>query len=352
MKGAPETGAEGESIARWVERWWRGEAGWPGELLDLALAPAELAFRGIVRARGVAYDRGLLRTTEVPCPVISVGNISVGGAGKTPVTRWLVEEIRRRGIQPAVLHGGYAADEPELHRLWNPDVPVIMGRDRIETARAAVEGGARALVLDDGFQHRRLARDLDLVLVAAESWSPRARLLPRGPWREPASALARAQAVIVTRKSASEEVARNLLEELSTSAPGNTPIRIWLKPNGWSRPGGQSRDVAPQGGVVAVTAIAHPDLFVMNAMESGAEVERTLFFVDHHDYESVDLERIRDLAAGRPVVTTAKDMVKLRDLVDDLDLWILEQDVVVEEGADLLAGLLDTVLASERSVAS
>jgi tetraacyldisaccharide 4'-kinase len=107
---------------------------------------------------------------------------------------------------------------------------------------------------------------------------------------------------------------------------------------------------APRGAVVAVTAIAQPQLFVANARESGAQVEQTLFFADHHEYNGEDLERIRALAVGRSVVTTAKDMVKLESLVPDLDLWVLEQEVIVEEGADLLAALLDQIAQPDRVV--
>jgi tetraacyldisaccharide 4'-kinase len=294
------------------------------------------------------------------------------------VTRWVVAELQRRALRPAVLHGGYAADEPALHRRWNPQVPVIVGRDRIASARRAVEAGATALVLDDGFQHRRLARDLDLALVAAESWAPRPRLLPRGPWREPARALARAPVVVVNRKTASARAARELLMALRAFAPGAAAVQLWLRPAGWSRgvffaggnggPGGRvsesgaagsgsstapaasvSSGSGPQREAVAVTAIAHPALFVANAGEAGAQVAETLFFRDHHDYTDSDLEHIRQVAAGRPIVTTTKDLVKLGPLAPDLDLWVLEQEVVVEEGAAALSDLLDQISARARA---
>ncbi len=350
MAQPPEDVTGHSSPARWVERWWAGQAGWPGRLLDLALAPAEFLFRGAVRGRGTAYDHGILASTRVSAPVVSVGNISVGGAGKTPVTRWLVAELRRRGATPAVLHGGYAVDEPTLHRLWHPEVPVMVGRDRIVTARRAIETGATVLVLDDGYQHRRLARDLDLALVAAESWTARPRLLPRGPWREPPAALGRAQAVVVTRKTAAAEMARSVLAALRPYAPGAAAIQLRLRPAGWSRGGVAAEPGSrPPGVVLAVTAIAHPELFVLNAREAGAEVGPTLFFPDHHDYGEVDLERIRKVAAGRPVVTTSKDLVKLGPIASDLDLWVLEQEVIVEEGADALHELLDRISGRTRA---
>lgn len=375
MRGPAEITLDTTAPARWVERWWAGDAGWGGQLLSLALAPVEAVFRGAVRLRGAGYDWKILPATRVAVPVISVGNISVGGAGKTPVARWLVTELERRGHSPAVLHGGYALDEPALHRLWHPDIPVIVGRDRVASAGQAIEGGASVLVLDDGFQHRRLARDVDLVLVAAENWGARRRLLPRGPWRESARALARAQAIVVTRKLASKKAAWELLHSLRSHAPRAAALQLWLRPAGWLRyehdgpcdshhldspiraprsgespvphssrlSAGTLRAVegGPRGEVLAVTAIARPELFVGNAREAGALIVDTLCFPDHHEFTTRDLVEIRRKAAGRPVVTTAKDLVKLGPVAPDLELWILEQEVVVEEGA----AALDTLLA-------
>lgn len=350
MSIPPEPAAISLSSPRWIERWWGGELGWRGRALDLIFLPAELLFRAAVRLRGSCYDRGWFRSERVSIPVISVGNLAVGGAGKTPVSRWLVAELLRRGERPALLHGGYAADEPELHRRWHPTIPVIVGRDRVVTAGAAQVAGATALVLDDGFQHRRLARDLDLVLIAAEGWTPRPRLLPRGPWRESPAALARADAVIVTRKIASAERAEAMRRELRRMAPDAVIAQVWLSPAGWCRgvgggeAGVESVATGPQGEVVAVTAIARPELFVENARSAGAQVAATLFFPDHHEFGGEDLERIRELAGGRPVVTTAKDLVKLGALDPTLDLWVLDQEVVVEGGGDDLSGLLDRIL--------
>lgn len=318
-----------------------------GKVLDLALLPAELAFRAIVAARRGAYARGLLPAVRVSIPVVSIGNLAVGGAGKTPVTRWLVGELCTRGARPAVLHGGYAADEPELHRIWHPTVPVIAGRDRVIGARKALDEGATVVVLDDAFQHPRLVRDLDLVLVAAETWTARPRLLPRGPWREAPAALRRARVVAVTRKTASEEVARRVADEVRRFAPSAPIVRFHLHPAGWRRIGGTAGTEAPLGDSVAVTGIAHPDSFVANAREAGAEVAEVLTFPDHHEYVEDDVAKIREIAGCRPIVTTAKDAVKLEPLARDLVIWVLEQGVRVEEGATDLARLLDGIVGRQ-----
>jgi len=331
--------------AGFIERWWQGETGGWGRVLDVATAPLELVYRLGAGGYHRAYTSGRLRPAQAEIPVISVGNLSVGGTGKTPVTRWLVEELRRRGAKPAVLHGGYAEDEPALHRSWYPDVPVIVDRDRVRGARAAADQGASVIVLDDGFQHRRLARDLDVVLIAAEGWTDRPRLLPRGPWREPLGALRRAHVIAVTWKTAGPETTRRIVQELGWLAPRAIRLTLQLRPSRWRRVDGPAVDDAPAGRALAVAAIARPELFVANARERGAEVDEIVVFRDHHVYRADDVERIRTLARGRPVVTTAKDAVKLRPLARDLDLWVLEQEVVVEDGFAALERRLDRLVS-------
>lgn len=338
-------GRGGSRLRAGVSRWWRGEAGgilWRGA--SVALAPVEAAYGVGVRLRNALYSGGLRRVHRVGVPVLSVGNLTVGGTGKTPVAGWLAGLLEARGARVAVLHGGYAADEPELHRLWRPGSLVFAMRDRVAAARLAVAQGATVLVLDDGFQHRRLHRDLDLVLVSAESWTPRPRLLPRGPWREPPAALARAGAVAIMRRTASEAAARRVATEVATFARGAIMARIHLRPSGWRAGGGDVRADGPRGGVVAVAGVAEPELFFANAREAGADVEATLVFPDHHAYTRQDLERIAAIAGGRAVVTTAKDAVKLRALQTDLDLWILDQEVIVEEGLEALTAAMDRLL--------
>jgi tetraacyldisaccharide 4'-kinase len=329
----------------WLDRWWRGEGGAAGVLLDLALFPAEQAFRGASWLFHAGYDRGVRRIHRAGIPVVSVGNIAVGGTGKTPFSRWLVEELRRRGARPALLHGGYAPDEPALHRAWCPDVPVLADGDRVRSAAAAERLGATVLVLDDAFQHRRLARDLDIVLVAAESWCDRPRLLPRGPWREPPSALARGGVVVITRRTATVEEAERVATAVRRFAPAAIHVRLRLRAARWVGRGGAAPAPVPGGPALAVAGIARPDLFVENAVAAGAQVAATLVVPDHHTYSPGDIARIRRAAAGRPIVTTAKDAVKLEPLAADLPLWVLEQDVVVEAGGDALMESLDRLIS-------
>jgi tetraacyldisaccharide 4'-kinase len=325
----------------WVARWWAGGYGARGELLRAVTLPLEAAYRMAIAARNRAYDAGVAPVVRLPLPVVSVGNLAVGGAGKTPVSAWIAAELAARGHRPAVLHGGHAEDEPELHRRWNPAIAVYVGRDRAASGRRAAADGATALVLDDAFQHRRVARDVDLVLVAAENWTPTPRLLPRGPWREGPGALRRASHVAVTRKTVSGEVARTVVRRLA--AWTDAPIAMLaLRPGGWRH----RDDVAaapPSEPGLAVAAIAQPELFRASARMAGADVADLIAFPDHHRYDAADARRVLAAASGRPILTTEKDWVKLGGLLGDSQVWMLLQRVELEEGGEALRAALDGI---------
>ena len=332
-----QTSSAGEEA---VARWWRGELGVWGHLLHALLTPAETLFRLAVWLRNGAYNAGFLSAARVQLCVVSVGNLVVGGTGKTPISSWLIDELARRGHRPALLHGGYADDEPALHRIWHPDVPVFAVRDRVESARRALACGSTVVVVDDGFQYRRLEKDLEILLLAVETWTRRPRLLPRGPWREtPSTAVQRADLILVTRKTGSSERAQEVVQQLRTIAPETPIASVFIRPLGFRRADGA--EGRPPGNVLAVAGVAQPEMFAENARTVGADVTEVLVFPDHHEYSMVDAERIRFTAAGRAVVTTAKDHVKLGALLPHTDLWILEQRVEVEMGGDAIARALD-----------
>jgi tetraacyldisaccharide 4'-kinase len=343
----PDMGA-GERLRRWVPRWWQGEAGGTGAALNGLLWPVEQAYRVTVSLRSAAYD-AVLPVHEAPIPVLSVGNIAVGGAGKTPFSAWLAGRLLAGGRRPAIVLRGYGADEILVHRELNPAIPVFAAAQRIEAVQSAAQAGCDVAVLDDGFQHRRLHRQLDLVLVAAESWTLRPRLLPRGPWREGLGALDRAGVVVVTRKTASAERAAQVVREVTPFAPEAIPIIARLIADHLS-------PLHPQGGamslrdlrgreVLAVATLADPRPFAEHLSRAGAAVE-LLAYGDHHEFTAAQVRDISERAGTRPVVMTRKEAVKLRPLLDaDLAGYVLEQRVEIESGLNQLMRAVQTAVA-------
>jgi tetraacyldisaccharide 4'-kinase len=311
-------------------------------LLGTVLTPAELGFRAAIRVRNAAYRTGIARSESPAVPAISIGNITVGGTGKTPLVRWTVKQLRSQGRTPGILHGGYAGDEPMLHRRWFPDLPVIANRDRLAGASRALQWGADILVLDDAFQHRRLGRDLDIVLVAAENWTRYARILPRGPFREPPQSLQRADVVIVTRRTAGASDAARAEAEVARIS-GRPTARAHLRPSGWLDGRFRNRSGPPPDETIAAAGIARPADFFEQATGAGARLAETVAFPDHFDYRQTDAEALLRRAGSRPIVTTAKDAVKLIPLMPDADLWILEQEVAFEDGVDRVLRALEEV---------
>jgi len=324
-----------------VQRIWRGNAG-------TVLQPAAWLFGALTRTRTELYARGVFERAHAGVPTISIGNLMVGGSGKTPVSGWLVDQLLTRSRRPALLHVGNAEDEPALHRLWRPDVPVYSGRDRLSNAKRAIADGCDVLVLDDGFQHQRLLRDLDIVLVSAESWKWPQRLLPAGAWREPLSAARRAQLIAITRKSASTDEAGAVAAAIRRALPDAVIMHVSLQADDWVlwRGGSPSQSVVPRAHPHwIVTGIANPESFVVQLQQSGIVVEGVIAFPDHHDYTPDDLREIELLTGGGAFMTTEKDAVKLGKIAPEQPLLVLRQRVIVEQGGESLERELDRVLA-------
>lgn len=333
----------------WVRRWWRGEAGVAGAAADVVAAPLESLYRGVAAARGRWHAR---RAVRAPLPVVSVGNLTVGGTGKTPFVRWVVEWLQAGGVRPAVVSRGYGHDELMLHRSWYPEVPVIADRDRVAAVVRAAEAGAQIAVVDDGFQHRRLVRDLDLVLIAAETPFP-GRCLPRGPYREGAAALARASAVIVTRKSVPPAAAGAVADEVRRRHPGLPVARVAYLPAGWQTLDGQAV-AAPRGPLHVVTSVAWPETVRALVEEgSGSAAPVTMdAFPDHHDFTVSELARVAATRPGATLVVTEKDAVKMQEpaaraALQGRTVAVLTLEVTWDEGRAgveaLLGALRDTV---------
>lgn len=305
--------ARGDVVHGWPgslvhELWTGGEPRIATRLLGMTLVPGELVFRGAVAVRNRWYDRR--RPPDPSIPVISVGNLTVGGTGKTPVVRWLGDWFRRRGVRTAVVVRGYGRDEIALYRRWFGDRAVFVGADRREGVCAAGKGGYPLALLDDGFQHRRLARTLDILLVAAEDpW--RVRLLPRGRYREPLASAGRATLVLLTRRTAGHRAAQVWRERLARAAPGVPVLNLEMNMGDWSDLAGGPAS-APRGDVLAVCSVARPRAFAagLEKLLPAARIELAAY-PDHHEYSAGDVSALLARRAGRTIVCTDKDAVKL-----------------------------------------
>lgn len=277
------------------------------------LAAAEPPFRLAVAARNRWYDRR--PPNKGPIPVVSVGNLTVGGTGKTPVVRWLRDWYTGLGRRVAVVVRGYGEDEVALYRRWFGSDAVFVGADRVSGIRAAREGGHDVALLDDGFQHRRAGRTVDILLLAAEDpWD--VRLLPRGPYREPLASAARASHILVTRRTADTATADDWTARISRIAPAVGISRIELKMGGWNDPTGGPAD-PPVGDVLAVCSVARPQAFATGLRELLPESDiRLASFADHHRFTRRDIAALSRRRGGRTVVCTLKDAPKLAAFPD------------------------------------
>ena len=344
------------AVQRFARRLWRGEAGVPGALLGLVLAPVSLVWWLTVVVRNRRYDRAPPGRVD-GVQVVSVGNLAVGGTGKTPVASWVATALDAQGRRPAILHGGYGLDEPRLHERWTPGVPVIVGRDRIAGAGRAARAGADVVVLDDGFQHRRIARDLDLVVLSVEDPFP-GPVLPRGPYREPASSLARADGIVLTRRSATLDDAHDLARRVATLVPqvpvlgcvrfeaaGLRPLLPASKdgpqPNGEVHvPVGQ--DTPALDRALVLTAVGRPDAVRASVADLAEGDVRLEAYADHHDFTAADVRAARSRAGEDPIVVTEKDAVKLEDHAALLGAcYVLQQSLAWDWGEDAVRARLD-----------
>ncbi|MDB4874143.1 MAG: Tetraacyldisaccharide 4-kinase [Gemmatimonadetes bacterium] len=332
-----------------VERvWYGGDA--IASAARTALTPLERVFGGIVGARDILYDAGWLPAHETAIPAVSVGNLTVGGTGKTPIAAWIARGLADRGAHPAVVLRGYGDDEPLVHARLNPDVPVFVGADREAAVSEAARHGADIAVLDDAFQHRRVQRMADLVLVSADRWTADVRLLPAGPWREPLKAVRRATLVIVTRKAASDRTVEAVHEQIARIAPGIPRVSVLLDSGELVR----ADDPAKRrplhdldGSIVhAVLSIADPGAFIRQIERRGARV-RPLIYPDHHAFTDHDVQRIAaTFKPGDWIICTLKDAVKLAPTWPRLapPLWYVSQQVMVERGVGGLERVLDDLV--------
>jgi len=325
-----------------------------------ALAALALPYGLAVAARNACYDRGFINARSAAVPVISVGNLTLGGTGKTPLVAWICRRLIDLGRRPAVVSRGYAArpgeqsDEAAELAILLPDVPHVANRDRVAGAAAAAAAGGNVVVLDDGFQHRRLRRNLDIVAVDATDPFGCDRLFPRGLLREPLRGLARAAAVVLTRAGGLPAADRERIHaRIAAARPGLPPV-VWLEtehqPAGLRSACGRTEPLEALCGrrVAAFCGIGNPAAFRRTLAEAGAKITGFRSFADHHAYTAADLASLAvwaEQAAAELLVTTLKDLVRIRaDTLGRVPLAAVEIKLEplgpVDRLAELIAGAL------------
>ncbi len=336
---------------------YRKEKSLGERILLLPLYLLSLLYGWAVRARALFYSLTLLKTKTLPCPVISVGNITVGGTGKTPLVMTLAKGLLDRGISVAILSRGYkgtttiepvvsdgksiflspeaSGDEPYLIAQVCKGVPVLIGKDRFATGRVALQRfRTKGLLLDDGYQHLPLHRDLDILLIDSHIGFGDHHLLPRGILREPLSHLRRAHLFLLTKVD-DLETSQPLEKQIHDIHPQAQVFHSHYQPVRLAGPQGEEETPDSLKGkkILALSGIANPNSFSSLLRTCGAEIMGEVIFPDHHLYLPRDLSSIEEKSKGVDwIVTTEKDMLKLRRLgIDHLPIRSLQIEMKIWE---------------------
>jgi tetraacyldisaccharide 4'-kinase len=340
----------------------RARGAWPG-ILRTGLWLASIPYGQAVRCRNGAYDRLWKCSHSARVPVVSVGNLTVGGTGKTPCVEYIARFYRRCERRVAILSRGYGGaggrnDEALVLEDNLLDVPHLQGADRVALAGIAVlELESEVLLLDDGFQHRRLRRDLDVVLLDATNPWGHGYLFPRGLLREPARSLGRAGMVLLTRcDQVDASTLGRLRQEVARLAPGVAVGETIHRPTGWINSERASMVLCDWSArpVAGFCGIGNPDAFRRTLADAGMQTAAFRVYPDHHAYTRADVAELQAWASQQAkdcvVVTTQKDLVKLCIAqLGGKPLWALRIGLHFWSGQETLDHKLNEVLRDERS---
>ncbi len=298
-----------------------------------------LPYGAAVRARSLFYSLGLLKTKTLPCPVISIGNITVGGTGKTPLVMTLAKGLTEKGISVAILSRGYkrkrisgpvvtdgktiflspeeSGDEAFLMARACHGIPVLVGKDRFTNGGIALQQfGVKGLLLDDGYQHLSLYRNINILLIDSNIGFGDRTLLPRGILREPLSHLRRTDLFLFTKVENPQTV--QLLErKIHEIHPTSQVFHSHYEPVSLVSPNDDEEELDSLKGrkILALSGVANPVYFSSMLRKCGAEMVGEAVFPDHHSYTPEDLSSVEEKSKGADcIVTTEKDMVKLKKL--------------------------------------
>jgi tetraacyldisaccharide 4'-kinase len=326
-------------------------------LLRAGLWTAQWPYRVGVGCKNFAFDFRIREPFEVGVPVISVGNLTTGGTGKTPIVAFLANWFRDAGANVGLLSRGYrsldsqANDEKLVLDQLCPGVPQWLHPDRILSAKRAVIDGCNLLILDDAFQHRRVHRDLDIVLIDATNPWGYEHCLPRGLLREPIANIERADLVIVTR---ADQVSSDKLTAIRTELVRHNQIgsviEAAFRPSQLLNSAGQAKPLAELSGqrVLGFCGIGNPESFEQTLRQLGSEVVGFESFPDHHHFTSDDLARLGEQARSRNadwLLTTHKDLVKIHETdLGSRPLWAVRLGTEIVRGTPILESRLWSIL--------
>jgi tetraacyldisaccharide 4'-kinase len=325
--------------------------------LRTALRVAEVPYALAMRLRNRRYARGRAPVHSAAVPVVSVGNLTLGGTGKTPMVEWIARHLRESHIRVAIVSRGYGGeaggynDEALELELALPDVPHVQNPDRVAAAQVAVdELGMQLLVLDDGFQHRRLARDLDIVLLDATEPFGFEHVFPRGMLREPLAGLARADVVVLSRADMLDRAARaEIRQRVATLSPRAGWCEVEHHVAALVNSSGQrvGTNVLASKRVAGFCGIGNPAGFRHTLGTLGCEVVAWREFPDHHNYTREDVASLSQWGQQADVlVCTRKDLVKLRvPTLGGIALWAVNIEIGFLAGQDELEEKLKQIAA-------
>lgn len=332
-------------------------------------------YRAAIAARNWYFDWLPSARRHVDRPVISVGNITVGGTGKTPLTAKLTDLLIARGKKVAILTRGYkgstirfddddrqsaaaefesTSDETRVLRQKCPQAAIYVNSDRVAAAVAAIEDGSNCILLDDGFQHRRLARDLDIVLVDATCPFGHGRMLPRGLLREPLSSLSRAQLIVLTRSDEIADSAKtDIIRAIQRASNSRPLIEAVQRINGFLEVKGRPVAGVDPSSMQAVifAGIGNFESFRRCIQRMGVKILAAYEFPDHHYYSAEEISGLADTAAAveaNVLLTTQKDTVKLIGRWSDSScpLWALNLEVeFFGEGDRILTEMVEEAIS-------
>lgn len=318
----------------------------------------------------MSYKVGLSRAHRLGCKVISVGNITWGGTGKTPLVQMLTEKLAVQGREPSILIRGYGEDEDRFLKETSLDRPVLVGRDRLKNGQKAVgEYGSDSILLDDGFQHWRIERDVDILTINSLDPFGNGHLIPRGILREPLAGIRRADLFILTKTDlVKEEGLLNIKERLRKLKPDALIVESIHRPiclYGIAKEERMELDLIIDEPVATLSGIGDPTSFQRTVEIIGAKVVLNFAFLDHYRYTAKDLKKVIDIcnkSKVKTIVTTEKDVVRLRDLMEGDELrtklvtfcggnygpqiLALHIQLKITNGEEKLDDLLSTVFSS------